>query len=63
MKNELNFQRKFFDSFEVSLSFHSTIDEVIVNAAALTSDDEDDESDDDDDDDSTEGSADNMLAF
>lgn len=39
------------------------LDEVIVNAAALTSDDEDDESDDDDDDDSTEGSADNMLAF
>lgn len=38
-------------------------DEVIINAAALTSDDEDDESGDDDDDDSTEGSADNMLAF
>lgn len=39
------------------------LDEVIINAAALTSDDEDDESGDDDDDDSTEGSADNMLAF
>lgn len=44
-------------------SFFCFVDEVIVNAAALTSDDEDDASDDDDDDDSTEGSADNMLAF
>lgn len=43
--------------------FFRFLDEVIINAAALTSDDEDDESGDDDDDDSTEGSADNMLAF